>query len=166
MSLEDIRRAAISPTVHGGHMRRWTAVALLLLAVSPSSEADSVDAMISVGAWVPVRLALTTIEQPAALDLRAADIERGYVDVSARYSVSTNDPSGYLLRFAPRQGYTSRIEIQGEGLQLSLVDSEIEVLRWDVQRASSLALRYRLHLHPEVVPGRYPLPVQVSVSSL
>jgi hypothetical protein len=147
-------------------MRRWTAVALLLLAVSPGSGADSVDATFSVGARVPARLTLTAIEQPGTLELRAHDIERGYVDLSVRYSVSTNDPSGYLLRFVPRHGYTSGVEISGPDLRLSLVDSELEVLRADGQRVSSLELRYRLHLHSHVVPGRYPLPVEVSVSAL
>ena len=147
-------------------MTRWIAVALLLGAVSPSHGADSARATMDVGAFVAPRLVLTAVDQPQALELDAADVARGYVDVAASYSIRTNDRNGYLLRFAPRQGYTTGVEISGAGLQVAMVDAEVEVVRTEVAAASRVALRYRLHLSPAAVPGRYPLPVHVSVAPL
>jgi hypothetical protein len=115
---------------------------------------------------VPARLTLKTIGQTEPLELQAADVQRGFVDVAASYLVSTNARSGYLLRFAPRLGLASRVDISGAGLQVAMLDSDIEVVRSGSPGVSRLEFRYRLHLSPDASPGRYALPLHVSVATL
>jgi hypothetical protein len=100
------------------------------------------------------------------LSVSPGDVARGYLDVDAAYRVSSNDPSGYMVRLVPRIGLTSSVEVAGLSMPIVMTDQSVEVIQPAARRPQTLALRFRLVLNDDAVPGTYAMPVQVSVSVL
>ena len=100
------------------------------------------------------------------LSVSPGDVARGYLDVDAAYRVSSNDPSGYMVRLVPRIGLTSSVEVAGLSMPIVMTDQSVEVIQPAARRPRTLALRFRLVLNDDAVPGTYAMPVQVSVSVL
>jgi hypothetical protein len=100
------------------------------------------------------------------LEVSGDDVARGYLDVAAAYRVSSNDPSGYMVRLAPRTGLTRMVEVGGLSTPIVMTDQSVEVVQPAALRPQTLALRFRLMLNEKAVPGTYAMPVQVSVSTL
>ncbi len=100
------------------------------------------------------------------LSVSLDDVARGYLDVDAAYRVSSNDPSGYMVRLVPRTGLTSSVEVAGLSTPIVMTDQSVEVIQPAALRPQTLALRFRLVLNDNAVPGTYAMPVQVSVSVL
>jgi len=136
------------------------------LATAIPAMAGQVRASFTVSAVVPVRVTLTALEQPAALEVSAADVERGYAEVAATYRVSHNDRRGYLLSLLPRHGLTREIEVQGLASALVMGDEPVELVQPGPPGSHQFALAFRFMLDPTVVPGRYPLPVLVTARPL
>ena len=143
------------------------AIALTLaLATAVPALAGQARASFTVSATVSARVTLTALDQPSALEISAADVERGYTDVAATYRVSHNDRRGYLLSLLPRRGLTREIEVQGLATTLVMADEPIELVQPGPPGSHQLALAFRFVLDPAVVPGRYPLPVLVDARPL
>jgi len=100
------------------------------------------------------------------LSVSPGDVARGYLDVDAAYRVSSNDPSGYMVRLAPRTGLTRSVEVAGLSSPIVMTDQVVEVVQPAARRPQRLDLRFRLVLAENAVPGTYSMPVQVSVSVL
>jgi hypothetical protein len=150
-------------------MMKGTATTLSLvaaLAVGLPAQAGRSQAQFTVSAVVPAHVTLTALDQPSALEVSAADVERGYAEVAATYRVSHNDRRGYLLRLLPRQGLTRGIEVQGLATPLVLGDGPVEVFQREPPGSHQLAIAFRFLLDPAVLPGRYPLPVLVNAQPL
>jgi hypothetical protein len=143
------------------------AIALILaLATAAPVMAGEARASFTVSVVVPARVTLTALDQPAELEVSAADVERGYVEVAGTYRVSHNDRRGYLLSFLPRHGLTREIEVQGLATALVMGDEPVELVQPGPPGSHQFALAFRFMLDPAVVPGRYPLPVLVDARPL
>ena len=143
------------------------AVALMLaLATAAPAMAGQGRASFTVSVVVPARVTLTPLDQSSALEVSAADVERGYAEIAATYRVSHNDRRGYLLSLLPRQGLTREIEVQGLATTLVMGDEPVELVQPGPPGSHPLALAFRFVLDPAVVPGRYPLPLLVAAQPL
>ena len=100
----------------------WALTLVLLAAASLPAAAEQASARFTVSAFVPQRVSLQAIDQPALLAVSSEDITRGYKDLSARFEVRHNTANGYLLSLSPRLGLASRVEVLG-------LDSPIELRR-------------------------------------
>lgn len=147
-------------------MKPCLAVLALLAAIPMAADAGDVRAIFAVSATVQARASLEAVVQPSALSVSEEDVARGYMDVDAIYRVSNNDPAGYLLRLAPLTGLTSSIEVDGLGSAVVMGQEVVEVTEPAAIQARDLNLRFRFVLDPAVPAGVYPMPVQVSVTTL
>jgi hypothetical protein len=94
------------------------------------------------------------------VSITAADVERGYLDVSRDYQLRTNAPDRVVLQLNPRVGLTDSIEIDGFQAPLRMRDSTLEITQ---SFAREFTVNYRLWLSAGAMPGEYALPVQVAV---
>ncbi len=141
-------------------------VVVLLMTTPLVAGSGDLRAQFSVTATVSPRASVEPLSQPALVPISADDVERGYVDVAAAYRVSSNDPSGYLVRLAPRTGLTRSVEVAGLSTPIVMTDQVVEVIQPAARRPQRLDLRFRLVLDDGAVPGTYAMPVQVSVTTL
>ena len=81
-------------------MRSLAAAFLLIIVLFPGSalHAESASGQLVVGARVAPHVRWQVRDEPALLEITAADIARGFVEVSAaRLRVQTNDPAGFIV---------------------------------------------------------------------
>ena len=148
-------------------MKPGVGVVVLLVATAPLvAGAGESRVQFSVTATVSPRASVEPLTQPAQLSISQVDVERGYVDVAAAYRVSSNDPSGYMVRLAPRIGLTRSVEVAGLSSPIVMTDQVVEVVQPAARRPQRLDLRFRLVLDENAVPGTYAMPVQLSVATL
>jgi hypothetical protein len=147
-------------------MKRGIAALTLLVVVPMLADAGEVRSQFAVSAVIPARVSLEAVSPTPALVVSAADFANGFLDFEATYRVRSNDPSGYLIRFAPRLGLATSIEVSGLGSQVRVGDDIVEVTQPAAPRPRDLHLRFRLRLDPAAVPGTYEVPVQVSATVL
>jgi len=148
-------------------MKPGVGVVVLLVATAPLvAGAGELRTQFSVTATVSPRASVESLSQPALLSISEDDVERGYVDVAAAYRVSSNDPSGYMVRLAPRTGLTRSVEVAGLSSPIVMTDQVVEVVQPAARGPQRLDLRFRLVLDESAVPGTYAMPVQVSVATL
>ncbi len=147
-------------------MRRCLVLFAFLVATPVVAHADEVRSTLMVSATVAPRVTLDALQQPSSLAVSDDDVARGYVDVTAVYRVRNNDPAGYTLRFEPRVGLATAVEVDGLAAEVVMRDETIEVTQPAAIDARELMLRYRVVLDPAVPSGTYPMPVRVSASTL
>jgi hypothetical protein len=146
--------------------RSLVALVLGALAAVAAAGAETRQASFIVRVNVPPRATLQALEQPARLQISAADVARGFKDVSARYVVESNTADGWLLRFAPRLGVAAQVEVQGLQSPVVVRDEMVEVHRARAREPERLTLEYRFVLEPDAQPGSYQLPIHVSATPL
>jgi len=145
----------------------WCALTLaLLVAVSLPAAAEKASTRFTVSAFVPQRVSLQAIDQPALLTVSGEDIARGYKDMSARYEVRQNTGRGYLLSLSPRLGLASRVEVLGLDSAIELRDQTVDLHRNRPSGLERLVLTFRFVLNATARPGSYALPVHLSASAL
>jgi hypothetical protein len=137
----------------------WLLLALVAVPLAGTARADSVTATLQVSAVVLPHARLQA--DPAPVAITATDVQRGYRDVSRRYSLKTNAPDRIVLQLNPRLGLTDAVEVGGLRAPLHMEESGLEVIQ---PLATEFTLTYRLWLKPNVPPGEYELPVQVVAS--
>jgi hypothetical protein len=93
------------------------------------------------------------------VSVTAADVRRGYLDVSRHYQLKTNAPDRVVLQLDPRVGLTDSIEIDGFQAPLRMTDASLEITQ---PFAREFTVNYRLWLSAGAMPGEYALPVQVA----
>lgn len=147
-------------------MRTCIAALALLAAIPLAAEGGDVHASFAVSVVVPARASLETLAQPTLLSVSEDDVARGYVDVVALYRIRNNDPAGYLVRLAPRTGFTSTIEVSGLASDVVMRDEVVEVTQPASLQPQDLNLQFRLMLQPGATAGVYPMPLHVSVATL
>lgn len=144
----------------------WLLLAALAL-VPAFARAETQRAQFLVSAYVAPAATVVPLALDSGLILTAADIDRGYKDVRARYRVSSNTARGYVLQLATRAGLTEAIEVRGPGMSLQLGALGAEVARLGrTTTGEDVEFSYRLHLAANARPGSYDLPVAVSASPL
>ena len=145
-------------------MSRWLGC-LALLALGLGLPAHAQRAQVAVTASVVPR---TVVESatPAAVQISASDIERGYVESTATYRVRSNDPRGFLMQVRPRTARAETVQLGGGAQSIALGDDGIELHRPWQAGAQEIMLRIRVRLDQLVRPGRMELPVHVTFAAL
>lgn len=106
---------------------------------------------------------------PAGLDISAADLRRGYIDVPqpTQVTVRSNSPNGYALEILTVAPLLSSMIVEGLNSDLTLgADGGTVVQRWQKSQAVNLALKFRFELAPGLSVGNYPWPVRLAVRPL
>jgi len=135
----------------------WLALALVAALPLDAARADTASASLQVSARVLPHVRLQSDDSPVAIT--AADVERGYRDVSRQYQLKTNAPDRVVLQLDPRVGLTEAIEIQGFQAPVRVSELGTEVTQLF---GRTFTLTYRLWLQSEAAPGEYELPVRVT----
>ena len=123
-------------------------------------------ASMRVSATVAPYTRLDVLAQSATLTVTAADVARGYVDVSAGTEVMarSNDTNGFSVNFTPRAGVFDSAKITGLGSEVEIDRSGGSVHRAYTGHEASMLLGYRFVLARDVAPGSYPWPLQISAA--
>lgn len=106
---------------------------------------------------------------PTGLDISAADVRRGYIDVTqpTRFTVRSNSPKGYALEVLTVAPVASSMMIEGLNSDLELgADGGTIVQRWQKPQVLNVSLRFRFELAPGLLAGPYPWPVRIAVRPL
>ena len=156
--------------VEMGMMRKQTISLLLtLVALSvPSAYANSASATMNVSVQVIARTIVTVGQQPAAIEVTAADVQQGYIDLPAAvaFQVRSNARNGYTLQFEPVAGPFSRAQVQW-GNSTTVVGADGSWLtRSHQQGTANGILDVRLVLTADATPGSYAWPIRFDANSL
>lgn len=141
---------------------------LMLLGAAASAETRTATAHFQVSAYVVPRVLAHVTYRVPSLDITAADVVRGYVDVPSaiHLEVRTNDPSGYLVTYAvTAPELVARVEVHN-GREVSTLSSPQGWLHRPfngTRETQDWTLRF--HLRPNVTPGSYPFPFTVAVQT-
>ena len=98
-------------------------------------------------------------EAPATFQVSSADVQRGYVQLTAPIllSVRTNLPAGVSLEITSAMQYVVRMEVlQADGARRTAAGIDVPT------GASVTRVMLRVHLDPRTLPGVYALPVKVA----
>lgn len=153
--------------------RKLALVPVLIIIASSLTPlyAGSSTAQMNVSVRVIARTILAIDSQPATVEVTAADIQRGYLDVpqAIAFRVRSNARDGYNLGFQEIAFPFASAEVQWGG-QSAVVESGgawSGVLSHPYQQGGSAgSLSVRLHFAPGAEPGSYAWPVQVTANSL
>jgi hypothetical protein len=168
-------QATPTQVTHGLTLQRKLIVAALLAALSLASapavqnaHAEPHTAKLTVMARVATFFRMQVDHQAAALTITERDIERGYVEVPAasNFSVITNAQDGFVIDFRPRSDVFRSVLVTG-------LQNPVEI---GAQGGSAMnnvphgrttfhQLGYRFMLRPDLQPGSYPWPLEISVRS-
>jgi hypothetical protein len=144
---------------------------LIIIALSLTPlYAGSSTAQMNVSVRVIARTILAIDSQPPTVEVTAADIQRGYLDVpqAVSFRVRSNARDGYSLGFQEIAFPFASAEVQWGG-QSAVVEGGAwsGVLSHPYQQGGSAgSLSVRLRIAPGAEPGSYAWPVQVTASSL
>jgi len=134
-----------------------------------TAEAAQTSAEMGVSVTVVAHAKMQTVFQEKQLKISNEDVARGFVEVASasRFSVSTNSQSGYLMEFYPVGEVFDSVKIVGLGSQVHIgADGGVIVQRGQLLTNFTHELSFRFELRPEVLPGNYPWPLQLSVRAL
>lgn len=139
-------------------------LALSCSAAQAEAQPHRVSSDIRVSATVRTFSRMHVVSQPRSIELSSEDIARGYVDVPApmQLAMETNSTAGFTIVFAHEGRHFRSVEVQGGGRQVSFATEG--AMNWQLTaRREMLELRFRMRLAPELSPGAYPWPLQVSM---
>jgi hypothetical protein len=140
-----------------------------LAPLAPSVNAAQSTAALAVSVAVIANAKLNTHYQATQLKISAADVARGYVEAPAasRFSVVTNSRAGYAVDFHPVSDLFNSVHVGGLAQAGDIpADGGTIVQRGPLAPDGNYELSYRFNLRPDVVPGNYPWPLQMSVRAL
>jgi hypothetical protein len=164
--------------VEGGLLlqKKFIAYALVLASglaplspIMPSAEAAQSSAALSVSVMVVASVKLQTTYQAKQIEISAADVARGQVEVPAalRYSVVTNKGAGYLMQFHPVGNVFESVHVEGLGIDVQLgADGGAIVQRAPQVSNQTHELNFRFTLDPNTKVGIYPWPLILTVRAL
>jgi hypothetical protein len=136
--------------------------AVVLYGMSAAAGAQST-ASVRVTARVLPRLAVH-LAPPAALQVSQLDVERGYVDAQAPFSVTGNLPGRVPLAVTMSGGPAHQVQVfspQGT------MEVRSQGALFDLQafaRGEQTALTFRFRLAADTRPGSYPWPVTIALA--
>lgn len=152
--------------------RSMLGAVLMGLLVSPSlAVADSGEAKLAVSATVMKHASLKVLAQPGSVVITAADIARGYVDVSspAQFAVQSNSLGGYMLMFVAEGEFMRQTVVRGLGNDVQLDGAGGGVARsaeGTGMAKTTLALMFRFVLSESAKQGVYAWPMRLSVAAI
>jgi hypothetical protein len=135
----------------------------------PAAQAAQRSAAMPVSAMVVANARLYASYQAPHIEISAADVARGEVEVPAalRFSVATTKGSGYLMLFHPVGNLFDSVHIDGLGNAVQLgSDGGAIVQRGPQVQNQTHELSFRFNLRPDTTPGSYPWPLMLSVRGL
>jgi hypothetical protein len=139
-----------------------------VLGAMPRAQAGTARADIQVSVTVMARTLIDSESSPRQLQVSAADVARGYVEVQGATSllVTNTNRRGYVLSVWPQVQVFSTVVVRNGDSQAELGadGGEIFERRWG--KTLPLTLDFRFVLAPGVKPGVYPWPLRFQVSSL
>jgi hypothetical protein len=135
----------------------WLLLALVAALHLGTARAETASANLQVSVQVLPHAQLQADASPVSIS--AADVQRGYLDVSRHYRLKTNAPDRVVLQLNPRIGLTDSIDIQGLQAPVRMGDTSLEITQ---PLAQAFTLNFRLWLSAGALPGDYTLPVQVA----
>lgn len=141
------------------------AAAYALCASPEAARAASVgSSTMKVTANVLPYLRLQVLKQVSTLNVTPEDIARGYVDVPAATDLmaKTNDRNGFSLSFDARSNVFRKAQVTGLVGGLELGPEGGMAHQPFTGNRMLMRLSYRFFLAPEVAPGSYPWPLQIS----
>jgi hypothetical protein len=145
----------------------FAAFAFVLACSAAFARADGASAQMRVSAVVRPYLRMQVVSQPHTIDVSARDIARGYVDVPipVQLAVESNSRDGCTIVFARNGDFVREAQVRGLGQELQVAQEGF--MHWTPNaRRETLQFQFRLQLAPQVSPGQYPWPIQVSLSGL
>jgi hypothetical protein len=109
-------------------------------------------------------LRLQVLKQVSTLNVTPEDVARGYVDVPAATDLvaKTNDRNGFSLSFNARSNVFRRAQVTGLAGGVELGREGGMAHQPFTGHQMLMRLSYRFFLAPEVAPGSYPWPLQIS----
>jgi len=145
--------------------------AFLVSMVTMVSPVSACAADLAISATIAKKAELQTLARPAVLEITAADVERGYIDVPsiAQFSVRSNSPSGYLLVFDTQGDFISGTQVSGLSRAVQLGGAGGSVAQPSTRRGYALGtldLGFRFTLSTSARAGVHAWPLQVSVIPL
>jgi hypothetical protein len=165
-------RGAVTLDLSKSSQHRGLNAARLALVVAGSfaaAGAKEVRSQFTVGATVSAVANIDLQSSPAALEISAADVKRGYIEVvqPTHLVVRSNSQTGIALEVLTVAPLLSAMTVHGlESDSLLGADGGTIVQRWQRPQSVSLSLTFRFALAPGVMPGLYPWPVRVAVHPL
>ena len=141
--------------------------AALALGIAPA-QADSV--VIQVNATVLQHVSISGLRAPESLTLTAADIQRGYVDLSqpVEVDVRTNNAAGVVLGFSINQRAVKAVTLRSAAGDVDVQSGQARLLVLKEGghglKTQTVTLRARIELSPTATPGvlRWPLTLYVA----
>jgi len=148
--------------------KRITASLLLTVVLIAPAYAASTSALLSVSVQVVARTILTVDSQPANIEITAADVARGYVDLpqAMAFRVRSNAINGYAVQFDPMSYPFSSADINWGNTTATVGTDGTWLTRRYQQGTTAGSLSVRLTLSPSAAPGSYTWPVRVAANSL
>ncbi len=134
-----------------------------------SAGAKEVQTSFQVSATVRAVAVIESESAPADLQITAADIARGFIDIAQpmRLIVRSNSPDGFVIDLAAMSPVAASMIVHGLDADLDLgADGGSIVQRWQHPQSREISLTFRLVLAPALVAGRYPWPMRVFVRPL
>jgi hypothetical protein len=135
----------------------WLLLALVAAFHLGTARAETASANLQVSVQVLPHARLQADASPVSIT--AADVQRGYLDVSRHYQLKTNAPDRVVLQLNPRVGLTDFIDVEGFRAPLRMTDSSLEIAQ---PFAREFTVNYRFWLSAGAMTGEYALPVQVT----
>ena len=131
---------------------------------NPGRAASVGSSTIKVTANVLPYLRLQVLKQVSTLNVTPEDIARGYIDVPAATDLmaKTNDRNGFSLSFDARSNVFRKAQVIGLGSGLELGPEGGIAHQPFTGKQMLMRLSYRFFLAPEIAPGSYPWPLQIS----
>ncbi len=140
-----------------------------LAALLPSAQAAQARAALFVSVTVVPNAKIQAHYQAAQLQITAADVARGHVEVAtaSRFTVVTNSRRGYVMEFHPVGSVFASVHVDGlvDTVQLG-ADGGAIVQRGPLAAQQLHELSFRFNLNPDTKPGNYPWPLQLSAHAL
>lgn len=137
--------------------------ALLLLACGAAAAQGA--AQLQVNARVAHYFKLNVVSQPRSIDVSEQDVARGYVDlpVPVELALESNSANGYTLVFERDGGDFAGAQVRGLGQSVQ-VGGHAAIGWRPAARRETMQFQVRLQLAPQLPPGSYRWPLQVSIS--
>lgn len=144
-------------------------LAIGAVAYVPSAQAAGSSAQVGVGATVLRHVSLRVLQLPDSIQITAADIQRGYVDVSvtSRLEIRSNSPAGFMLSIESQAEFARGTEIRGLGgtTAFGRFGGVLMVKGAAVggMHTTPVELSFRVLLSDGARPGQHAWPLQISV---
>ncbi len=148
-------------------IRRAAASLVVSIVLSTPLYAGSATTKMMVSVQV-IAAAIVTVDSPRMVDVTAADVSRGYVDVPAPLVLHgrTNSRRGYLLECENTSDEFRDIDLEFPNASMNIGGHESWLQRPYVPGGEVVPVRARLFLAKGAAPGSHPLPVSFSASPL